>query len=212
MQLKRGLLIIFAAVFALFAQGERGTFNGTVTDPSGAAVAGAKVQMVNPATGLEFNTVTNDAGIYRMPSLPSGTYRITVTSPGFKSALRDNVVLSVAQTLTLDFVLEVGNISDSVTVSSEAPLIETGTAEIGSDPAQIRPLWTWAYRVWHPLMWRDPNLVLLAVAVKEVEYWVAASTLPTRLFRSIQASLTHRSRGNATHGTLVVDTPHAQVP
>ena len=67
-----------------------------------------------------------------MPSLPSGTYRITVTSPGFKSAVRDNVGLSVAQTLTVDFTLEVGNVTDQVTVSGEPPLIETGTAEIGS--------------------------------------------------------------------------------
>src|SRR6478752_2009943 len=99
-QLQRGLLFFLAATVALFAQGERGTFNGTVTDPSGAAIAGATVKIVNPATGLEFNTNTTDAGIYRMPSLPSGTYKITVTSAGFKASVRDNVALSVAQTLT----------------------------------------------------------------------------------------------------------------
>ena len=93
---------------------------------------GAAVQMVNPATGVEFTTVTTDAGVYRMPSLPPGTYRITVTAPGFKSAVRDNVVLSVAQTLTLDFALEVGSITEQITVSAESPLLETGTAEIGS--------------------------------------------------------------------------------
>ena len=88
----------------------------------------------------------------------------------------------------------------------------SGSAEIESDPAQIRPLWTWAYRIWHPLRWRDPNLVLLAVSVKDVEYWVAPSTLPTRLLRSFQRSLTHRPNNNATHGTLIVDTPHAPLP
>ena len=78
----------------------------------------ATVKMLNPATGVEFTTVTTDAGVYRMPSLPPGTYRITVTSPGFKSAVRDNVGLSVAQTLTVDFTLEVGNVTDQVTVSA----------------------------------------------------------------------------------------------
>ncbi|MBI2687049.1 MAG: TonB-dependent receptor [Acidobacteria bacterium] len=101
-------------------------------DSSGAAVAGAVVKILNPATGVELTTSSTDAGVYRMPSLSPGTYRITVSSPGFKSALRENVILAVAQTLTVDFRLEVGNISDQVTVSSEAPLLETGTAEIGS--------------------------------------------------------------------------------
>jgi hypothetical protein len=123
---------MFTAGLALFAQGERGTFNGTVTDPSGAAIVAATVKMLNPATGGEFTTVTTDAGVYPMPSLPPGTYRITVGSPGFKSAVRDNVALSVAQTLTVDFTLEVGNVTDQVTVTGETPLVETGTAEIGS--------------------------------------------------------------------------------
>src|SRR5690242_8150709 len=126
------VLLMFTAGLALFAQGERGTFNGTVTDPSGAAVVAATVKVLNPATAVEFTTVTTDAGVYRMPSVSAGTYRITVSSPGFKAALRDNVVLSVAQTLTVDFTLEVGNITDQVTVSSDPPLLETSTSEIGS--------------------------------------------------------------------------------
>ena len=117
---------------ALLAQGERGTFNGTVLDPSGAVLAGAAVKVLNPATGVEITSATTEAGVYRMPALSAGTYRITVSAPGFKGAIRENVVLNVAQTLTVDFRLEVGNISDQITVSSEAPLLETGTAEIGS--------------------------------------------------------------------------------
>ena len=117
---------------ALLAQGERGTFNGTVLDASGAVLAGAVVKVLNPATGVEITSATTEAGVYRMPALSAGTYRITVSAPGFKGAIRENVVLNVAQTLTVDFRLEVGNISDQITVSSEAPLLETGTAEIGS--------------------------------------------------------------------------------
>jgi len=101
-------------------------------DPSGAALAGATVKILNPATGVDLTAVTTDAGVFRQPSLQPGTYRITVTAPGFKTAVRENIVLAVAQTLTVDFRLEVGNVSDAITVSSEAPLLETGTAEIGS--------------------------------------------------------------------------------
>ncbi len=116
----------------LLAQGERSTLNGTIIDASGARVAGASVKILNPATGVEQTVVATDAGVYRAPYLSPGTYRIAVSAAGFKSAVRDNIVLSVAQTLTVDFSLEVGNVTDSVTVSSDPPLIESGTAEIGS--------------------------------------------------------------------------------
>ena len=117
---------------ALWGQGERGTFNGTITDPSGAAIVGASVKALNPATGVETSTPTTEAGVYRMPYLMPGTYQLTVSAPGFKSSLRQNVMLGVAQTLTVDFTLEIGNVADQITVSAETPLLETGTAELGS--------------------------------------------------------------------------------
>jgi hypothetical protein len=126
------LLAVLAFAASLFAQGERGTLNGTVTDPSGAVVVGAAVKAINVATGVEFDVVTTDAGVFRMPYLQPGTYKLSASAPGFKSAVRENVILAVAQTLTLNFVLEVGAATEQVTVSSEAPLLETGTAEIGS--------------------------------------------------------------------------------
>lgn len=116
---------------AAYAQGERGTLNGTVVDPSGAAVPTATVTAVNIETNVETKVTTTEAGVYRMPYLPRGTYRITAGASGFKSAMRDNVILNVAQTLTVDFNLEVGQITEQVTVSSDPPLLETGTAEIG---------------------------------------------------------------------------------
>src|SRR6185369_8384831 len=118
------LLLLFAT--ALFGQGERGTLNGTVTDPSGAVVVGAAVKATNVETGVETTAPTTEAGVFRLPYLPPGTYRLSVTAPGFKNALRENVELGVAQTLTLDFKLEVGAASEQVTVSAEAPLLETG--------------------------------------------------------------------------------------
>ena len=88
----------------------------------------------------------------------------------------------------------------------------SGTGAIGSDPAMIRPLWKWSYRVWYPRGWRDPNLVLLEVAVKELEYWFAPSTRTTRLLRSIQALLTHQSHEEAHHGILTVGAHHGALP
>jgi hypothetical protein len=128
----RSILLLLISALCLFAQGERGTFNGTISDPTGAVVPGAAVKAVNVATGIETNAQATNAGVYRMPYLPPGTYRLSVTAAGFKSAVRENVILAVAQTLTVDFTLEVGQVTDSVTVSSEPPLLETGTAELGS--------------------------------------------------------------------------------
>jgi hypothetical protein len=124
-------LILLLASALLLAQGERGTLNGTVTDPTGAVVPGATVKVLNVATGVETTVQTTTAGVYRVPYLPPGTYKITVTAAGFKTAVRENVILGVAQTLTVDFTLEVGAVTDQITVSAEPPLLETGTAEIG---------------------------------------------------------------------------------
>lgn len=130
-QFKTAGLFLLAAGF-LFAQGERGTFNGTVLDSSGAAIPTAEVRVINVQTNVETVATTTSAGIYRLPYLQPGIYRFTVTAPGFKTVIRDNVNLAVAQTLTLDFTLEVGQVTEQVTVTAETPLLETGTAEIGS--------------------------------------------------------------------------------
>src|SRR5215831_12871826 len=129
---KKLVLAILAFAVGVFAQGERGTLNGTVIDPSASVVVGATVKALNIATGVETDVITTDAGVYRIPYLQPGTYKLTVSAPGFKIALRENIILAVAQTLTVDFKLEVGASTDQVTVSAEAPLLETGTAEIGS--------------------------------------------------------------------------------
>ncbi len=115
----------------LLAQGERSALDGTVTDGSGAVIPDAAVVARELQTGVEIKTSTTEAGVYRLPYLPPGKYRVTATKQGFRTALADNVELRVAQTLTVDIKMDIGQTSDQVTVSSETPLIETGTAEIG---------------------------------------------------------------------------------
>jgi hypothetical protein len=111
------------------AQVARSQFNGTVTDPAGGVLVGATVVATNVETNVESKATTTDAGVYVIPYLATGVYRIRVTAPGFRPAEASDVTLRAAQTLTLDFKLEVDAITEALTVS--APVIETSTAEIG---------------------------------------------------------------------------------
>ena len=123
--------VMLASVVLLWGQGERATFNGIVTDTSGSVVPGATVVATNVETNVVTQAVTTDAGVYRLPYMPAGTYKIAVSKPGFQTAVRENLVLHVAQTLTVDFTVQVGAVTEHVTVSSAAPVLETSTAELG---------------------------------------------------------------------------------
>src|SRR5262245_3820580 len=123
-------LILIIPVSA-FAQGERGSFNGIVTDSTGAIVPNAEVIALNKLTNVETKTVTTDAGVYRLTYLPTGTYKITVKVTGFQTAVADNITLLVAQTLTVDIKLQAGQVTETVTVSASTPPLESSTAEIG---------------------------------------------------------------------------------
>ena len=114
-----------------WAQGPVGTINGSILDPTGAVVPGAAVVAVNNATGVESRTTSTSAGAYTLPYLPSGTYTIRVSAPNFKTSTAENVILRVAQDLTVNINLEVGAVSQQVTVSEKPPLLDAGTAEIG---------------------------------------------------------------------------------
>lgn len=128
------------------SQGERSTLNGTVTDASGAVVPQAMVVATEIATGVETRTTTTDAGIYRMPYLPLGDYRITVTKPGFRTSAVQNVTLRVAQTLTVDVKMELGAVNEVVNVASESPLVETSSSETGRYVSK-REFDTWPIQV-----------------------------------------------------------------
>lgn len=126
----------------LQAQSARGSINGVVRDASGSVVPGVEILIVNKETGVETKTVTTDAGVYRAPYLPPGKYKITASLPGFKTAVADNIEVLVAQTLDVDLMLEVGEVSDTVTVTSETPLLETGTSQIGVNTTE-KEVHTW---------------------------------------------------------------------
>lgn len=117
----------------LVAQTFRGTILGTVTDPQGAVIAGAKVTIHNVNTGLERSTETSADGSYSVPELPVGTYTVTVTQSGFQRAVTTNVAVNVAAEKRVDVTLKTGQVSQTVEVSAESlPEIETTTNILGA--------------------------------------------------------------------------------
>lgn len=114
-----------------WAQGPVGTLNGTVADSAGAMVPGAGVVATNNATNVESRTTTTSSGDYTLPYLPAGTYTLRVTAPGFRTATAENVILRVAQTMSINIKLEVGGVNEQVVVTDKPELLESDSAEIG---------------------------------------------------------------------------------
>ena len=116
---------------SLIAQTANGTIAGEVRDPASAAIPSAKVTLVNIATNESRNTMASSLGHYSFPLLPPAVYRIEVEAPGFKRHVRDNIKLDVALTLTVDLNVGVA-LTDSVTVTGEAPALEEGSSASGT--------------------------------------------------------------------------------
>ncbi len=108
------------------------TITGRTMDSTGAVVPGAKITVVQRETNFTFNLATNSEGLYRVPSLNPGTYRITVEANGFKKLLQDNIELRAGDTLGLDFTLQVGNVAESIEVQSNLAYLETETSSTGA--------------------------------------------------------------------------------
>src|ERR671919_1861811 len=119
-----------AATFA-DAQVNRATISGTVTDPSGAPIPGVTVTITGES-GLSQTAVTGESGQYTVPSLPVGTYAAKFEIQGFKTSVRDKLILQVAQTTRLDTQLEVGALAETVTVSGAMEIIQRDTPDVGT--------------------------------------------------------------------------------
>jgi len=124
-------LSLFLSSALSFAQGQLGALTGSVLDPSGAVVPEAALKITNVNTGVNWSIKSSSAGYYRLP-VPPGTYRVEAEKEGFKKALADNIVVPVAQVVTIDLTLEVGAATQSITVTSEAPLVTPSTAEVST--------------------------------------------------------------------------------
>ncbi|HXN25015.1 MAG TPA: carboxypeptidase regulatory-like domain-containing protein [Candidatus Dormibacteraeota bacterium] len=120
------------------AQVVTGTLLGTVHDPSGQVLPNVQVVATLVDRNLQRSTETNETGAYELGFLPSGKYRITATYAGFKSQAQENVELRVDQRLRIDFTLQVGAVSDQITVTGEVPLVNSDSSNIGETVEQRR--------------------------------------------------------------------------
>ena len=120
------------SISPLLAQIGTSTITGRAVDSTGAVVPEAKVTVVHKETNFTFNATTNSEGLYRIPSLNPGLYRVAVEASGFKKLLQENVEVRSSDTLGLDFTLQVGSVTESVEVQSAVAALETETSATGA--------------------------------------------------------------------------------
>ena len=127
-------LVVFVVLGATaLAQETRGTIAGRVVDEQGAPMPGVSVTVTNLDTNVSSSLVTNATGYYEAPLLLPGNYRITAGLDGFKTSVRAGIILSVGQQLDIPLTMEVGAISESVTVTGEAPMLDTSVVTTGQN-------------------------------------------------------------------------------
>jgi hypothetical protein len=121
---------LLLVVGSVFAQSDRGTITGAIADPAGAAVPNASIVAKNTETGASYQATSTTTGNYTISQLPVGVYELSVSVPGFKKFVRTGITVMVAQTLRIDVGLEIGEISETVTVNADAPLLRTESGEL----------------------------------------------------------------------------------
>jgi hypothetical protein len=109
-----------------------GAISGRIADSSGGVISGANVVLKNADTGLEISQKTNTVGIYSFPALAVGAYTLTVSQPGFKTTEVNNVIVEVGRGTPVDLVLQVGSLTESVTVTATAPLLQTTESSVST--------------------------------------------------------------------------------
>ncbi|MCI0626751.1 MAG: TonB-dependent receptor [Acidobacteria bacterium] len=114
------------------ALGQTAQITGRVADSTNAVVPDAKINVRNVDTGIENPTSTNESGYYTVPLLPPGKYEITAQKPGFRPITRSGIKLEVQQVARIDFVMQVGEITQTIEVSAAAPLLQQSTSELGT--------------------------------------------------------------------------------
>src|SRR5215831_20685458 len=126
------LLLLLAIVSPVFAQQTTATLLGTVLDASGAAVPGVSIVAASLATNVNREAVTDAAGAYSIPNLPPGVYRVTATKTGFQASRAESVTLQVEQVARLDINLQVGSVSETISVDASAAVLQTETSSVGT--------------------------------------------------------------------------------
>src|ERR1700688_3170732 len=126
--LSLGLLLIAPS---LFSQGNQGRITGTIADQSGGAMSGATVTVLDVARGVSRTLTTDDSGEYNAPNLTPGQYSVRVEAKGFKTETRQNIAVEVGKELRVDLSMQPGDVSQTITITEAAPLVETTNATLG---------------------------------------------------------------------------------
>jgi hypothetical protein len=122
--------VLLTAASLVYGQAITGTITGTIQDPSGAAIPGARVVVTNTETNFATTVETDRGGNYSAPLLPRGTYNVEVTAAGFRPFTQRGVLLQIQQTTRLDIQLTIGDVAESVQVSADAVALETDTSAL----------------------------------------------------------------------------------
>jgi hypothetical protein len=135
----RSTIIVICCLLVLagsaFAQSDRGTITGSVTDQAGAVIPNAAIEVTNINTGAVYQAQSSSTGNFTFSQLPVGKYQMSSSVPGFKQFIRTGITVLVAQTLRIDISLEIGSISETVTVNADAPLLRTESGELAHNLA-----------------------------------------------------------------------------
>jgi len=163
---KRRILSFFLAQIFIFAamvsaQVQTGSILIRATDDQGAAVPGATIAITSSILPQGYNGVTDTSGLYRIPGLAAGTYTVTTSLPGFRTVVRDGVVLVQGQTITLDIKLSVSTVAETVTVTGQTPVVDTQT--VGSNTSISKQLideTPGGRDIWNMLEYKAPGIVV----------------------------------------------------
>src|SRR5215471_19158093 len=129
------VLCLLASVLTGFAQTDRGTITGSVSDTTGAVIPGVSIEAKNVSTGAVYQAGSSETGNFTLAQLPAGTYELSASLPGFKKFVRSGVMVSVATVLRIDITLSVGAADESVTVEEASPLLKTESGEVSHNIA-----------------------------------------------------------------------------
>ena len=124
------MLLLLVGTEKGLAQTTTATLSGVVTDESGAVLSGAHVVVMNSETGVQRSVSTNEKGYFLVSELPPGSYQVTVSQTGFETLVRKGITLAVGQTVNLPLAVKVGAVTQQVTVTAEAPAVNTASSAV----------------------------------------------------------------------------------
>jgi hypothetical protein len=198
------VLCSIVVVGIAFAQSGLGTITGTIADSAGAMIPAAICEAKHTETGALYQAASTSTGNYTLTSLPPGMYQLSASVPGFKQYVRTGITVLAAQTLRIDIALEVGNITDTVTVNADAPLLKTESGElshnVSSDKLSSLPVLGFQAVIRDPLA----TAILIPGAAYRSRNYVRVNGSP------INSQSVRLEGQDANNGTLIANTTMVQ--